>query len=61
MVDQAPVVTCEQLHNLIQDEADPVTRATLQAEFNERCGGASTNSGGGGSGTNPPAPPKQPN
>ena len=60
-MDTPAAISCPDLRDLIDAETDADRKAALQAEFNERCGGASTNSGGGGTGTNPPSPPKQPN
>jgi len=54
-------IECSVLHGMIEAETDPVKKAALQADFDQRCGGGATDSGGGGTGTNPPAPPKQPN
>lgn len=59
-MDTAPAISCPDLRDLIDAETDAETKASLQAEYDQRCGGAATQGGGGGN-TNPPEPPRNPN
>jgi len=45
-------IECSVLHEKIEAETDPAKKAELQADFDQRCGGGATDSGGHG-----PRPP----
>lgn len=47
-MDTPAQITCEQLPAAIAAETDPAKKAVLQADFDQRCGGDSTQGGGGG-------------
>ena len=51
-MDTPAAISCPDLRDLIAQESDPARKAALEAEYNERCGGDATDSGGHG-----PRPP----